>query len=130
MSNRKYDSGREDFANGGDWDTQNYKALLVDTTLAFNNAHRTIADISSSVVSRSANLSSKTLTDGKCACDDAVFTTPTSGHTVNVVIARDSGTDATSPLIAFFDTGTNFPGHTAGVDMTFEASAVPYLFTT
>lgn len=130
MTNRKYSAGREYFAETGNWDGDNFKALLVDTTLAFNDSHRTISDISASVVSRSANLSSKTTTDGKCGCDDATFTAPAAGHTVNVIIARDSGSDATSELIVYFDTGTNFPGTTSGIDMTFLAGSVPYLFTT
>lgn len=131
MTNRKYDEGREAFANGDlDWVAHDIKALLVDNTLTFNNAHRVIDDVAASIVERSPNLTGKSATDGQCACDDAVFTAPEAGHTVIVLIAQDTGNDSTSPLIAYFDTGTNFPGTTAGVDMTFQASAVPYLFTT
>lgn len=131
MTNRKYSSGREYFAEDGDWDGDAFKALLVDNAVTFNDSHRTIADISASIVSRSGVLSGKTTTDGKCGCDDATFTAPTTGHTVIVIIAcTQTGVDATSPLIVYFDTGTNFPGTTSGIDMTFQASAVPYLFTT
>lgn len=121
MSNTLYDKGRESFLGQNpavDWDTDTIKAMLVKTAQAFSNAHQYVADLTAgNIVARSAALTGKTVSAGVADAADVTFTAPTTGQTVIVVIYKDTGSDATSPLIAWIDTGTGFPITTNGGDV-------------
>ena len=122
MANQMYPKGREKFLGGDlDWDAHNFIVLLVKTAETFNASHEFIADLSgANIVARSGNVANKTKTDGVANCDPVVIAAVPSGSSVNAVLARTTGNDSTSPLVAFYDTGTNFPGVTNGADVTFQ----------
>jgi hypothetical protein len=64
-------------------------------------------------------MANPTTTLGVYDADDVVFAdVPAGGSAGYVVLYRDTGSAATSPLIACFDTITNFPATTNGGDIT------------
>lgn len=70
-----------------------------------------------------ANLASKTVTGGVFDAAD-ITVTGVSGATVESVnVYKDTGTDTTSPLVAYFDTGTGFPFTPNGGDVTIQWDA-------
>lgn len=122
IANSLFASGREGFLDGSiDWDTDNVKAVLVDTALYTVNlaTHRFLSDIASGArVATSANLASKTVTDGIADAADFVFPLATGASYEALVIYKDTGTASTSRLIAWIDTATgNLPGTPNGQDI-------------
>ncbi len=112
-ANALYDLGREGFAGGDiDWDGDDIKVVLVDTddytaNLATDND---LADIPAGArVSTSANLGSKTITAGVCDAADTTFTAAAGDQSEAMVIYQDTGTAATSRLIAYIDDATGLP---------------------
>lgn len=122
MANALYDKARESFLSQNpalDWDTDTIKVMLVKTAQAFSNAHQFVSDLTAgNIVARSSALASKTSSAGVADAADIVFTTPASGNICNLILYKDTGSDATSPLIAFLDTGTGLPVTTNGADVT------------
>lgn len=107
MANALYKKGKEGFLDGSiNWINDNIKAVLVDTgtyTVDLTN-HNDLADIPSGArVATSANLASKSATNGVADAADLTFTS-VSGATVEaVVLYQDTGTASTSRLIAYID---------------------------
>lgn len=95
------------------------KAALLDTdTVGYNAAHDFYDDISAGVIGTPQTLASKTTTGGVFDAADVVFT-GVSGATVEaIVIYKDTGSAATSQLIAFIDTATGLPVTPNGGDIT------------
>ncbi len=123
MANAIYDLARQAFLSQSpsiDLDTDTIKAMLVKTAQSFSQAHQYVSDLTgSNIVARSAGLSGKSVTAGVFDATDVTFTAPTTGQTCLIVIYKDdSSVDASSPLIAWLDTGTGFPVVTSGGDVT------------
>lgn len=82
------------------------KAALVDLGVyTYSAAHQFYSSVSSAVIGTPQTLGSKTFTNG--VFDAANVTVPSvTGSTAEaLVIYIDTGNAATSPLVAFFDTG-------------------------
>lgn len=95
------------------------KVALVDTGVyTFNAAHDFLDDLSTARVGTDQTLGTKTFVDGVFDAADATFPAVT-GVTVEVlVIYIDTGTPATSRLVAYIDTGvTNLPVTPNGGDI-------------
>lgn len=93
-------------------------AALVDTGVyTYSAAHEFLSDISGRVGTDVAG-ANVTFVDGLIDLDDLTFTGVT-GNTVEAVIFYiDTGSAATSPLVAYFDTGiTGFPFTPNGGDL-------------
>ena len=120
MANALYGKGREKFLSGDiAWDTDNIKVSLVDTgtyTVAIDT-HEFYSDLSG-VVADSGNLASKTVTLGVADAADVTFSSVTGSSAEALVIWKDTGVAATSPLIAYIDSGTNLPVTPNGGDIT------------
>lgn len=113
MANTLYDNSRQLFLEGGiNWLTDTIRCLLVNAANYTVNVsgHLHLSDISSSArVTNPVTLTSKATTGGAADAADVTFTSVT-GLTVNsIVIVKDSGSEATSPLIAYIDTATGLP---------------------
>lgn len=121
MANAIYSKARQSFLSQSpalDWDTDDIKVMLVKTAQAFSDSHQYVADLTAgNIVARSANLGTKTVTSGVADAADLTFTAPAAANTCNLVIYKDTTVDATSPLIAFIDTGTGLPVTTNGGDV-------------
>ena len=104
---------------GGDIDLANdtIKAALVDTgTYTYSSAHDFYNDVSG-VVGTPQTLASKTITGGVFDAADIAYTA-VSGNTVEaIIIYKDTGNTATSPLIAYIDSATGLPVTPNGGDI-------------
>jgi hypothetical protein len=130
MANAIYPKAKEQFLQGGiNMSSGNIKAVLVDTAdYTYNAAHNALDDIiAGGRVATSANLGSKTFTDGLFDAANATFTAVTGDVSEAVVIYLDSGVESTSLLIAYFDTGvTGLPVTPNGgdINLNFNASGI------
>ena len=113
MANTLYDSARQRFLEAQiNWMTDTIKVLLVSTSgyTPQTAVHQYLADIPVSArIAGPVTLTAKATTGGAADAADVTFTSVT-GNTINaIVIYSDSGTEATSPLIAYIDTATGLP---------------------
>lgn len=120
MASALYDKAREAFLGADiDWLADNIKVSLVRASAYTPNlaTHDFFDDIPA-VVATSANLGSKTATAGVADAADVTFTTVAAGAAIDyIVIWKDTGTPATSPLIALIDTATGLPVTPNGGDI-------------
>jgi hypothetical protein len=84
----------------------NIKVALI-SGYTYTSANKYVADAVSSgatVIARSGNLASKTDTNGTAGAANVTITAVASGHTITgILVYKDTGSDATSPLIAHID---------------------------
>src|SRR6476661_5775450 len=129
MANALFDPGREGFLAGEiDWDTAVIKIALV-RAYTFSAAHKFVSDVTTAsgvLHVTSAALGTKTITSGVADAAYVTFTAVTanaSNHSVLVFqsSAVTGGADVAATaqrLIAWIDTGTNFPIVPNGGDVT------------
>ena len=113
MANTLYDYCRQRFLEAQiNWMTDTVKVILVSTSAYTPQTavHQYLADIPvSSRIAGPITLTAKATTGGAADAADCTFTS-VSGATINaIVIYKDTGTEATSPLIAYIDTATGLP---------------------
>jgi hypothetical protein len=127
MANALYDKAREAFLKGDiDWLNDTIKVMLVDTAdytvdLA---SHDSLDDVPSAARVATATLANKTATNGVADADDATFSSVTGDQCEALIIYKDTGTESTSPLIAFINDGLNLPVTPSGEDITVQWSGV------
>lgn len=113
MANALFDKARQRFLEGQfNWNTDTIKAVLVDTGTYTVNlaAHEFLSDISGGArIATSGAFTGKATTGGAADANDVTFTSVTGASIEAIVLYKDTGTDATSPLIAFIDTATGLP---------------------
>ena len=110
MANTLYDYCRQRFLESQiNWMTDTIKVFLVSTSAYTPQTavHQYLSDISGSArIAGPVTLTAKATTGGAADGADCTFTA-VSGATINaIVICKDTGTEATSPLIAYIDTAT------------------------
>lgn len=113
MANTLYDHCRQRFLEAQiNWMTDTVKVILVSTSAYTPQTavHQYLADIPISArIAGPVTLTAKATTGGAADAADCTFTS-VSGATINaIVIYKDTGTEATSPLIAYIDTATGLP---------------------
>lgn len=113
MANTLYDFARQRFLEAQiNWMTDTIKVLLVDTGAYTPQTavHQYLADIPISArIAGPVTLTSKTTTGGAADGADVTFTSVTGASIEAIIIYSDTGTEATSPLIAYIDTATGLP---------------------
>ena len=113
MANTLYDFARQRFLEAQiNWMTDTVKVLLVDTGAYTPQTaiHQYLSDISGSArIAGPVTLTSKTTTGGAADAADVTFTSVTGPSIEAIVIYIDTGTESTSPLVAFIDTATGLP---------------------
>ena len=113
MANALYDTARQRFLEGSfNWTTDTIKALLVDAGAYTVNlsTHEFHSDISgSAIIATSGAFTSKTTTGGAADAADVTFTSVTGASVEAIVLYKDTGVSATSPLICYIDTATGLP---------------------
>lgn len=113
MANTLYDFARQRFLEAQiNWMTDVIKVLLVDTGAYTPQTavHQYLADIPISArIAGPVTLVSKSTAGGAADAADCTFTSVTGSSIESIVIYVDSGTEATSPLIAYIDTATGLP---------------------
>ena len=121
MANTLFDFGREAFLTKLlDWSADTIKAVLTDHGTATPNvsAHQFLSSFSAGTVATSPAFSSKTATAGVADAADITFTSVSGASCESVNIFKDTGSTATSNLIAYFDTATGLPITPSGVGIT------------
>lgn len=124
MANALYDKGRNAFARGEiNWlasggDT--IKVILVDTadyTVDLAN-HDFLDDVPAAARVASATLTLSDPAAGVCDAGDVTFSAVTGDPCEALIIYKDTGTEATSPLLAYIDTATGLPVTPNGGNIT------------
>ena len=122
MDNALFDTGRAAFLSADvDWLADNIKVTLIDVAdytvnLATHDFYDDVA--AAGKVATSGNLASKTATAGVADAADVTFTAVTGDPCEALVIWKDTGTAATSQLIAYIDTATGLPVTPNGGNIT------------
>ena len=130
MANALFDRGRESFLRGEIiWQTDAIKVVLVDSGAYTPNlaTHQFLSDIAGGArIATSANLTSKTTTGGVADAADPVFVGATGVQSEYLVIYQDTGSAATSRLIALIDTATGLPvtPNSGDINVIFSASGI------
>lgn len=113
MANQLFDSGRNAFLRGEvAWQTDTIKAVLVDAADYTVNlaTDQFLSDIPAAArVATTAAFTGKTTVAGVADAADVVFTGATGDLSEAIVIYKDTGSAATSQLIAYIDTATGLP---------------------
>lgn len=101
------------------------KATIVDTAdYTYSAGHDFIADVPAIARVSTASLTGITTTGGVLDATDTVFTAPTGDISEALVLWVDTGTEATSPYLTFWDTGvTGFPLTPSGLNVTAQWNA-------
>ncbi len=113
MANTLYDYARQRFLEAQlNWSSDTIKVILVDTGAYTPNTavHQYLSDISGSArIAGPVTLTSKATTGGAADAADVTFTSVTGVSIEAIVVYKDTGSEATSPLIAYIDTATGLP---------------------
>lgn len=113
MSNALYDKGRQRFLEGSfNWLTDTIKCVLVDAAAYTVNlsVHEFLSDVAGSArIAGPVALASKTSTGGAADASDVTFTAVSGPSIEAIILYKDTGTESTSPLIAYIDTATGLP---------------------
>lgn len=112
-----YPLAKQSFLSAGlNLTSLNLKVALLDSSYTYSSSHQYMSSISGEIQRGTTNLASKTVTNGVFDAADYTLTAVVTGHTITqFVIFYDTGTDATSNLIAHFD---GFNSVTNGGDVT------------
>ena len=119
MANTFYPKAKENLLKGNiDVLNDTIKVALIDTgTYTYNVLHEAYDDLSG-VVGTPTTLANVALDVNSIGGDNVTFDSVTGSTVEAVVIYKDSGTPATSYLIAYIDTITNSPIVPNGGDLT------------
>jgi hypothetical protein len=113
MANTLYDAARQRFLEAQiNWMTDTIKCILVDTGAYTpqTSTHQYLSDISGSArIAGPVTLTSKSTAGGAADAADCTFPSVSGPSIEAIVIYVDTGTEATSPLIAYIDTATGLP---------------------
>ncbi|AUX87050.1 hypothetical protein C3F34_14075 [Acinetobacter sp. ACNIH2] len=113
MANTLYDFARQRFLEAQlNWMTDTIKVILVDTGAYTpqTSVHQYLSDIPTSArIAGPVTLTAKATTGGAADAADCTFPTVSGASIEAIVIYADTGTESTSPLIAYIDTATGLP---------------------
>ena len=123
MANALYSKGKEKILSAAvDFVTDTIKVMLVKNTYPQNLASdEFLSSVEAYRLNTDQTLAAKSVASGAFDAGDATFAAVTAGDTSEgVVIYKDTGSAATSPLIAYIDVITGFPLATNGGDITIQ----------
>ncbi len=113
MANALYDKGRQRFLEAAiNWNSDTIKVYLIDTSSYTANlsSHEYLSDVGAgSRIAGPVTLTSKTTTGGAADAADITFNSVSGASIEVILIYKDTGTEGTSPLIAYIDTATGLP---------------------
>lgn len=126
MANALYAKAKESFISQNpsiDMDTDDIKVVGVDhgTDTPVPATDQFLSDIAAGArIFTSGNLASKTVTGGVFDAADITITSVSGNSVESVNLYKDTTVAATSPLIAYIDTGTGLPFTPNGGDVTIQ----------
>lgn len=113
MANNLYTKARQGFLSGDiSWTSHTIRAVLVDSAQYTVNiaSHQYLSDIPAGArVATSSALTGKTATDGYAGADSTTLPAVTGASAEAIVLYKDTGSAATSNLIAYIDTNPGLP---------------------
>lgn len=125
MANALYTKAKESFISQSpsiDLDSDNIKVVGtdhgVDTPVPATDQF--LSDISGGTIFTTATLASKSVTGGVFDAADITTTGVSGASTESINVFKDTTVAGTSPLVAYFDTGTGFPFTPNGGDVTIQ----------
>jgi hypothetical protein len=121
MANALYAKGKEKMLSASiNFSSDTIKVALVKNTYTQSlGTDEFYSTVSPHVVGTPQTLGTKTVSLGVFDAADATWLTVLAGDTFEgVVIYKDTGVEATSPLLAYIDTITGFPLASNGGDIT------------
>lgn len=123
MANALYPKWKEQllqFTANNNLSSGTVKVALVDTgTYTYSSTHQFYSSVSSAAVGTPQTIGSKTFADGVFDGADVTFTAVTGNSVEALVLYIDTGSAATSPLVAYIDTSvTGLPVTPNGGDIT------------
>lgn len=130
MANALYPKWKEQllqFTANNNLSAGTVKVALVTAGYTYSSTDQFYSSVSASVVGTPQTIGSKTFTNGVFDGSDVTFTAVSGSQVTKLVIYIDTGSAATSPLVAFIDTGvTNLPVTPNGGDIliTWNASGI------
>ena len=130
MANALYPKWKEQllqFTTNNNLSAGTVKVALVTAGYTYSSTDQFYSSVTASAVGTPQTIGSKTFTNGVFDGADVTYTTVTGSQVVSLVIYVDTGVAATSPLVAFLDTGiTNLPVTPNGGDIsiTWNASGI------
>lgn len=110
MANKFYPKGAEKIMRAAiNFDSDTIKAVIVSDAYTFSAAHEFLTDLGT-VVGTAQTLTTKSTTGGVFDADDVDFGAIAPGPVCKaVVLYKDTGSAATSPLLMYGDEVTGFP---------------------
>jgi hypothetical protein len=119
MANSLYDKARERFLTAAlHWGTDTIKCSLLDTGAytVSTSSHEYLSDVSAAAFIAPSNgtqagntLTSKGTSGGAADAADVTFSSVSGTSIEAILLWKDTGSAATSPLIAYIDTATGLP---------------------
>jgi len=106
VSDTIYPSAKQKFLSGSlNWLTDPVVCVLVGTSnYTFSAAHASLADVPAAArIAVSGTLTGRSATLGVADAADITFGPVTGGNVNAIILCSNSGTDLTSPLIAYLD---------------------------
>ncbi len=99
--------------------SDNIKVALVGASYAVNLAtHQYVTDLGANIIARSGNLTAVTVLLGIFNAAAVLYALLTGAAVDFLVIYKDTGSDATSPLVYYIDTATGLPFTPNGTNAT------------
>lgn len=128
MANALYPKWKEQllqFTANNNLSAGTVKVALIDTgTYTYSSTHQFWSSASSASVGTPQTIGSKTFTNGLFDGADVTFPTVTGATAEALILYIDTGTAATSPLVAFIDTSvTGLPVTPNGGDISIQWNA-------
>lgn len=129
MANAIYPKAKQKFLDALiDMPTDTIKIALIDTgAYTYSSAHEFWSSASAAEIGTSQTLASKTITDGVFDADNVTFTSVTGASVEALIIYKDTGSAATSPLIMYIDvaaSGLPVTPNGNNIDVQFNASGI------
>ncbi len=130
MANALYVKWKEallQFTSNNNLSAGTVKCALVSAGYTYSSSDQYWSAASASVVGTPQTIGSKTFTNGVFDGSDVTYTSVSGSQVVALILYIDTGSAATSPLVAFIDTGvTNLPVTPNGGDIlvTWSASGI------
>lgn len=119
MANKFYPKGAQKVLSAAiNFSTDTIKAALVPSAYVYSDTHEFQSDLGT-VVGTPVALANKAVAGGVFDADDISFGALAAGSTVKAIaLFKDTGSAATSPLIAYYDVVTGFPFSTNGSEVS------------
>lgn len=129
MANALYPKAKEKFLDALiDMPTDTIKIALIDTGVyTYSSTDEFWSSASSAIVGTAVTLASKTITNGVFDAADVTFTSVSGSSVEALIIYKDTGSAATSPLIMYLDvaaSGLPVTPNGNNIDVQFNASGI------